>query len=106
MAGTGNRDDTTFVIRVMSSYHGETFLNETCRAVVRALPGGDPLQGEVEVVLQSTGIVSGTGPALDEGYSRSEKADQGVQRRAPRLKRTSLHEQRRLARAIRQTVEA
>jgi hypothetical protein len=49
--GTGNRDDIEFVIRVMSSYHGEAFLNDTCKAVVRALPAGDPLLPEVEVVL-------------------------------------------------------
>jgi ppGpp synthetase/RelA/SpoT-type nucleotidyltranferase len=56
---TGNRDDIEFVIRVMSSYHGEAFLNETCKAVVRALPAGDPLLKAVEVILQSTGVVSG-----------------------------------------------
>ena len=56
---TGNREDIEFVIRVMSSYHGEAFLNETCRAVVRALPAGDPLLGSVENILQSTGVVAG-----------------------------------------------
>ena len=55
----GHRDDIEFVIRVMSSYHGEAFLNETCRAVVRALPAGDPLLSEVEIILQSTGVVAG-----------------------------------------------
>lgn len=30
---TRNREDVEFVIRVMSSYHGETFLNATCKAV-------------------------------------------------------------------------
>jgi hypothetical protein len=56
---TGNREDIEFVIRVMSSYHGELFLNETCKAVVRALPAGDPLLGSVEIILQSTGVVAG-----------------------------------------------
>jgi ppGpp synthetase/RelA/SpoT-type nucleotidyltranferase len=56
---TGNRDDIEFVIRVMSSYHGETFLNETCKAVVRALPAADPLLPDVNIILQSTGIVAG-----------------------------------------------
>jgi ppGpp synthetase/RelA/SpoT-type nucleotidyltranferase len=59
MVQSGNRGDIEFVIRVMSSYHGEAFLNETCKAVVRALPAGDPLLNEVEAILQSTGIVSG-----------------------------------------------
>jgi len=56
---TGNREDIEFVIRVMSSYHGEAFLNETCKAVVRALPAGDPLLGGIEIILQSTGVVAG-----------------------------------------------
>ena len=59
MVQSGNREDIEFAIRVMSSYHGEAFLNETSIAAVRALPAGDPLLGEVEVILQSTGIVSG-----------------------------------------------
>jgi ppGpp synthetase/RelA/SpoT-type nucleotidyltranferase len=56
---TGNRDDIEFVIRVMSSYHGEAFLNETCKAVVRALPAADPLLPDVDIILQSTGVVAG-----------------------------------------------
>jgi hypothetical protein len=55
----GNREDIVFVIRVMSSYHGEPFLNETCKAVVRALPAGDPLLGDVENILESTGVLVG-----------------------------------------------
>jgi hypothetical protein len=58
-AEAGKREDIEFVIRVMSSYHGESFLNDTCKAVVRALPAGDPLLADVEVVLQSTGVLAG-----------------------------------------------
>ena len=43
----------------MSSYHGEAFLNETCKAVVHALPAGDPLLPDVEIILLSTGVVAG-----------------------------------------------
>jgi hypothetical protein len=57
--GTGNREDIEFVIRVMSGYHGEAFLNDTCKAVVRALPAGDPLLPNVENILQSTGVLEG-----------------------------------------------
>jgi hypothetical protein len=56
---TGNREDIEFVIRAMSSYHGEQFLNGTCKAVVRVMPAGDPLLGEVEIILQSTGVLAG-----------------------------------------------
>jgi ppGpp synthetase/RelA/SpoT-type nucleotidyltranferase len=56
----GNREDIEFVIRVMLSYHGENFLNETCKAIVRALSPADPLLGDVEVTLQSTGVLAGS----------------------------------------------
>jgi ppGpp synthetase/RelA/SpoT-type nucleotidyltranferase len=56
---TGNRGDIEFVIRVLSSYHGEAFLNETCKAVVRALPADDPLLPDVDIILQTTGVVAG-----------------------------------------------
>jgi len=69
---TGNREDIEFVIRVMSSYHGEPFLNETCKAVVRALPAGDPLLGNVEIILQSTGVVAGEFGFV-EAYARKKR---------------------------------
>jgi ppGpp synthetase/RelA/SpoT-type nucleotidyltranferase len=56
---SGNREDIKFVVQVMSSYHGEVSLNETCKAVVRALPADDALLSGVEIVLQNTGVVSG-----------------------------------------------
>jgi hypothetical protein len=55
----GRHDDIEFVLRVMAGYHGQTFLNETCKAVVRALPTDDPLLGEVEIILESTDVLSG-----------------------------------------------
>lgn len=72
----GNREDIEFVIRVMSSYHGEPFLNETCKAVVRALPAGDPLLGDVEVILQSTGVVAGEFGFV-EAYARKKQETAG-----------------------------
>ena len=64
------------MIRVMSSYHGEPFLNETCKAVVRALPAGDPLLGDVEVILQSTGVVAGEFGFV-EAYARKKQETAG-----------------------------
>jgi hypothetical protein len=56
---SGNREDIDFVVQVMSSYRGEVSLNATCKAVVGALPAGDPLLSGVEIVLQNAGVVSG-----------------------------------------------
>ena len=56
---TGNCEDVEFVVQVMSSYHGEVSLNETCKAVVRALPAEEALLSSVEIALQNMGVVSG-----------------------------------------------
>jgi ppGpp synthetase/RelA/SpoT-type nucleotidyltranferase len=56
---SGNRDDIDFVVQILSSYHGEVSLNETCKEVVRALAADDALLSDVEIVLQNTGVVSG-----------------------------------------------
>ena len=56
---SSNRDDIEFVLQVLSSYHGEVSLNETCKAIVRALGADDALLSDVEIVLQNTGVVSG-----------------------------------------------
>lgn len=69
---SGNREDIEFALRVMSSYHGEAFLNETCKAAVRALPAGDPSLGEIEIILQSTGVVSGEFGFVEE-YTKKKR---------------------------------
>ena len=56
---SGNREDIEFVVEVLSSYHGEVALNETCKAVVRALAADDKLLSGVEILLQNTGGVFG-----------------------------------------------
>lgn len=56
---SGNRDDIEFVVEVLSSYHEEVALNETCKAIVRVLAADDKLLSGVEIVLQNTGVVSG-----------------------------------------------
>ena len=56
---TGHRDDIEFVLRVMQSYHGQTFLKEICKAIVRVLPADDTFLSEVQIILESTDVLSG-----------------------------------------------
>jgi hypothetical protein len=53
------REEIEFVVRVLSSYRGQPFLYETCREIVRALSPEDTLLSNVQIILQSTGVVSG-----------------------------------------------
>lgn len=56
----GDRPDRVeYVLRIMRAYHGESFLQPICREVVAQLPEDDGLLGEVEIILDSTGMVSG-----------------------------------------------
>jgi hypothetical protein len=56
---TGAEDDIDFVLSVLHSYNGGMFLHEVCKALVEALPEGDARIDQIEVILDSTGVVSG-----------------------------------------------
>jgi hypothetical protein len=59
LVGTGNQDDLNFVLSILGGYRGGLFLHEVCKAIIEALPDGDKRLGQVENILQSTGVVSG-----------------------------------------------
>lgn len=48
-----------FVVRILRGYNGESFLHGLCKEIVAALEPDDPLLTEVELILISTGVVSG-----------------------------------------------
>jgi len=57
---TQNLDDIDFVFSILRNYHGEIFLHGICREIIIALPESDKSRlNEVEIVLESTGVVSG-----------------------------------------------
>ncbi|MEQ1941672.1 RelA/SpoT domain-containing protein [Mesorhizobium sp. VNQ89] len=59
LVGTGNRPSIEFVLDILRAYEGQSFLHAICKEIVNALPEEDPLLGEVSVVLDSSGVVSG-----------------------------------------------
>jgi hypothetical protein len=59
LAETGHRADVEFVLRVFTNYHGQTFLHEICKAIVKALPDDDPFLTDVEIILESTDVLTG-----------------------------------------------
>jgi len=67
------REEVEFVIRILSAYRGEPSLYETCKEIVRALPTGDDLLSDVEIILQSTDVVSGEF-GLVEAYKGKREA--------------------------------
>jgi hypothetical protein len=67
------REDIEFVVRVLSGYRGQPFLYETCKEIIRALPSDDALLSNVQIILQSTGVVSGEF-GLVEAYNGKREA--------------------------------
>jgi ppGpp synthetase/RelA/SpoT-type nucleotidyltranferase len=67
------REETEFVVRILTAYRGDAVLYDFCKAVVKALPTEDKLLGQVQAVLQSTGVVSGEF-GLVEAYKQKREA--------------------------------
>lgn len=55
----GGDAELDFVAGVLRAYSGETFIHPVARELIKRLPPGSPLVTEVEIALQSTGVVSG-----------------------------------------------
>jgi hypothetical protein len=55
----GSDEDIRFVIAVMRNYEGEEFLHRVCREIVLRKHGNEQIMSDVEMVLYSTGVVSG-----------------------------------------------
>lgn len=55
----GGDAELEFVAGVLRAYSGETFIHPVARELIERLPPGSPLVTEVEIALQSTGVVSG-----------------------------------------------
>jgi ppGpp synthetase/RelA/SpoT-type nucleotidyltranferase len=69
----GSREDIEFVIRVLSGYHCEPFVIEPCKEMVRRLSADDLLRENIEIILQSTGVLSGEF-GLVEAYQQKREA--------------------------------
>ena len=68
----GNLNEIDMILAVLRNYEGETFLHGICRQIVIVLPEDDrERRVEVEVILQSTGVVSGEF-GFAEAYQRKK----------------------------------
>jgi hypothetical protein len=59
IAREGTDDAIGFVLQILRTYQGEPFVYGICKAIIEALPQGDHRVGEIEIILQSTGVVAG-----------------------------------------------
>jgi hypothetical protein len=68
----GTVDAIDFVLRVLRAYEGQPFVHCLCKEIVDGVPEGDSRLGEIEIVLQSTGVVSGQFGFV-EAYQRKKE---------------------------------
>lgn len=69
LVSEGGDAELEFVAGVLRAYSGETFIHPVARELIKRLPPGSPLVTEVEIALQSTGVVSGE-YGMAEAYER------------------------------------
>jgi ppGpp synthetase/RelA/SpoT-type nucleotidyltranferase len=55
----GVDEDVDFVFQILRAYRGEVFLHPVCKEIVNCLEDNDPRIEIVQVILDSTGVVSG-----------------------------------------------
>jgi hypothetical protein len=55
----GADPEMEFVAGVLRAYSGETFIHPVAKELIKRLPPGSPLVNEVEIALESTGVVVG-----------------------------------------------
>lgn len=65
----GGDAELEFVAGVLRAYSGETFIHAVARELIKRLTPGSPLVTEVEIALQSIGVVSGE-YGMAEAYER------------------------------------
>lgn len=57
---TKEKDNLLFVMAVLRNYEGNPIIREVCKELIKTLPENDDLlRTEVNIILQSTGVVSG-----------------------------------------------
>lgn len=71
LAREGSDRELDFVAGVLRAYSGEAFIQPIAKELIKRLPRSSPLISEVEIALQSTGVVSGE-YGMAEAYKRKQ----------------------------------
>lgn len=58
-ARTGEKDDLLFVLAILRNYDGSPVIQNICKDLVKISPKDDSILNEVDIILRSTGVVSG-----------------------------------------------
>ncbi|MEJ1408629.1 MAG: hypothetical protein RPU60_00155 [Candidatus Sedimenticola sp. (ex Thyasira tokunagai)] len=53
------KDDLLFVMAILRNYDGRSVVQGVCKEIICILPDGSDLENEINIILQSTGVVNG-----------------------------------------------
>jgi len=59
MVRSGDRSSIRFVLKILMNYTAQSSLQEICKEIIKILPSDDELLSELEIVLQTTGVIRG-----------------------------------------------
>jgi hypothetical protein len=95
----GGDEPVDFVLKLLRSYQGQTFLHGVCKEIVDSLPENDGRLGEVEVILETTGVVSGQFGLVDAYQRKKEEVASWLSDGRPKVRAFAEKYQRSLVRA-------
>jgi ppGpp synthetase/RelA/SpoT-type nucleotidyltranferase len=96
----GTDEAIDFVRGILRTYHGEVFLHGICKEIVDKLPEDDKRLGEIEVVLQATGVVSGHFGFVEVYQRRKDEVSDWLNDSRPKVRSFAERYQRSLDRTI------
>jgi hypothetical protein len=100
VAQEGTDEAIDFVLRILRAYQGETFLHGVCKEIVDKLPLDDGHIGEVQVILESTGVVTGQFGLVEMYQKKKEEASPWLSDSRPKVRAFAEKYRRSLDRAI------
>jgi hypothetical protein len=96
----GIDEDIDFVLEVLRAYRGEVFLHPVCKEIVNRLKDNDPRLETVEVILDSTGVVSGQFGFVGAYQTKQVELKSWLDDERPRVREFAEKHLRSLARHI------
>jgi hypothetical protein len=96
----GADDAIDFVLQLLRTYKGETFLHEVCKAIADSIPTDDKRLSEIELILQSTGVVTGPYGFVEAYQRKKQEVEPWLDDSRPKVRTFAERYQRSLDRAI------
>jgi ppGpp synthetase/RelA/SpoT-type nucleotidyltranferase len=89
-----------FVLTILQTYQGQPALHEVCKEVVDKLPENDSRLNEVEVILESTGVISGQFGFVEAYQRKKDEVSPWLSDARPKVRAFAERYQRTLDRSI------